>query len=198
MFDKISYCKSFRYPLTLCIVFVRIVWGVFFVKICVFSDTHGDITGMDLVIPHVNPDMIIHLGDYASDAAEIDYMYPDIGVLSVCGNCDRDRSAGFEKVTELGGKRFYLVHGNQFNMSRARALYAPCKDLADYARDLGVDIVLFGHTHSPLTALDGDLLLMNPGSASMDRYESKAPTFGLIDLGEKNIALKIMSIELFK
>ena len=40
-------------------------------RIFVFSDTHGDTSGMDLVLSRTKPDIIIHCGDGADDAVEI-------------------------------------------------------------------------------------------------------------------------------
>ena len=163
--------------------------------ICVFSDTHGDSSGMERTVEYVKPEVVIHLGDFLKDASDIEHIHPGIQVVGVLGNCDSNRSGTYEKMLTLGGKKLLLIHGSSFGFSRRTAISAPTREIIQYAKTRAADILLFGHSHAPVLAFDNGLYIMNPGSASMDKQESKAPTFGIIELHEGGIACKILSIE---
>jgi hypothetical protein len=42
----------------------------------VFSDTHGNTEPMFRAVKKYNPDMVLHLGDHASDAQELEDRFP--------------------------------------------------------------------------------------------------------------------------
>jgi len=78
-------------------------------RIFVFSDTHGDTSGMELVLSKMKPDVIIHCGDGAGDALEIQKKYPDIDVHIVRGNYGDDNYASMEheKYLQIMGHTIY-------------------------------------------------------------------------------------------
>jgi putative phosphoesterase len=47
----------------------------------------------------------------------------------------------------------------------------PGSDLAPRFADLGVDVVLLGHTHQPMVERAGKTLLVNPGSLGTDNRD---------------------------
>ena len=51
-----------------------------------------------------------------------------------------------------------------------------------------LDIVMFGHTHRPFLELDGDAVILNPGSISYPRQEGKNPSYIIMDLDEEGEA----------
>ena len=131
-------------------------------KILVLSDSHASRHFMRRCVDHIQPDAVVHLGDYFSDAEDLAEEYPNIPFYAVPGNCDRGRGWITEPETKLqniGGVRFMLTHGHlhQVKMTLTRLV-------AD-ARAMGVQAVLFGHTHEAYCQQESDgLWVINPGS----------------------------------
>ena len=57
-------------------------------KTLVFSDSHGAVRPMLDAIQDHAPDLVLHLGDYTSDCAEVLRAYPRLALKSVRGNGD--------------------------------------------------------------------------------------------------------------
>jgi putative phosphoesterase len=167
-------------------------------KIFVFSDTHGDIDGMDLIISMSKPDLIIHLGDLINDALKIQNKYSDIQMIIMRGNADNDDSFVQEKHINIYGKNIYITHGDQFNHGQGVTRSAPESEMVTHAMQNNIDIVLYGHIHTPVLSLERGIFVMNPGSASNNKIHGFYPTFGLIELYENNVICKILSVEMFK
>ena len=79
-------------------------------------------------------------------------------------------------VVTLGGKKIYCTHGH------AEHVKYGTDELICRARQEGADIVLYGHTHSGVTAYDDGLYIMNPGSIRDGHY-------GMIDIVPGGIML---------
>ena len=57
-------------------------------KILVLSDSHGNLTNMELAVERTNPSLIFHLGDCWRDGERLHEQFPDIPLEQVPGNCD--------------------------------------------------------------------------------------------------------------
>jgi uncharacterized protein len=138
-------------------------------KILVISDTHGNVNRAFSAHTLCEPvDALIHLGDGSSDADMLRETL-DIPVINVAGNCDPDSKAPRERVWECEGKRILLTHGDAYQVKSGLAR------LQQRAEAIGVDVVLFGHTHQVLYENNSGLLLMNPGAlTSYNRIRSYA------------------------
>ncbi|WP_416198534.1 MAG: Phosphoesterase [Sporanaerobacter sp.] len=157
------------------------------VKIFVVSDTHGKI---DKFIQFAKilekPDLIIHLGDYVDDSFEIERQM-NIDTIRVKGNCDFDREGvNEEEILNINGKKIFLTHGNKYNVKYD--LFS----LSYKAKEEGADVVLFGHTHTPIIEEYDGILFMNPGSPTIPRNMSRK-SFGILEIQEKIIS-KIIEI----
>ncbi len=78
-------------------------------KLLVLSDSHGELTYMQLAYEREKPDVVIHLGDLIPDAKGFLRANPGMRLLQVAGNCDRyhfDPIISERMVTELDGVRF--------------------------------------------------------------------------------------------
>lgn len=129
-------------------------------RIGVFSDSHGDISGAKRFFDSLAPlDCLFHLGDYAADGEKLSALF-SCPVYAVRGNCDYRSNAPLERTVDLGGKRFLLLHGHQ---------YYALNSLMYRAEEVRADMVLYGHTHMPDLSADGPRLLLNPGSLSRPR-----------------------------
>ena len=119
-------------------------------RIFVFSDTHGDISGMELVLSKTKPDVIIHCGDGVDDAMEIQRKYPDVKVHMVRGNYGEDNHATVEqeKYLEIMGHTIFVAHGDKFNVYNESVTKSnPENGIIKYAKRHNANIVLHGHTH---------------------------------------------------
>ena len=163
-------------------------------KILVFSDSHGYCDIMFNIIKKFKSnagtlDYIIHLGDLVRDAKYLQGKFPDIPVLYVYGNSDFsfDRKDQ-KKEVELGGKKFFLVHGHNHDV------YDP-DSLKNIAEQKNYDIILHGHTHIPREDYHNDTYIICPGSIRQDR-SGKGESFCAIDITEnKNeMGVKIIRV----
>ena len=129
-------------------------------RIGVFSDSHGDISSAKRFCDSLSPlDCLFHLGDHATDGEKLSKLF-SCPVYAVRGNCDYRSDEPLERIVDLGGKRFLLLHGHQYYFTDA-LLYR--------GEEVRADMVLYGHTHVPDLSADGTRLLLNPGSLSRPR-----------------------------
>jgi len=142
--------------------------------IAVFSDTHGAVGAAAAAIRKSRPDMIIHLGDYARDAASLKEEFPGIELRSVRGNCDFASRALLSDCFYAGKMRLFISHGHEYGVKSGLAA------LRGAAHAAGADMVLFGHTHRPLFQREDGLLLLNPGSAGCP----PRTTWARLEIGE--------------
>lgn len=130
-------------------------------KILVLSDSHSALSFMRLCIDAVEPDAVIHLGDYYDDGTAMAEEYPLIRFYQVPGNCDRYRgafNAPETLVEKVCGVPLMMTHGHRQGVKQGLA-----KLLWD-ASAAAVQGVLFGHTHSSYCSREGELWVVNPGS----------------------------------
>lgn len=148
-------------------------------KIGILSDTHLMnitelfTTTMKTVFGDI--DMIIHAGDMTGIAV---YYYLSHWTLkAVRGNMDDFALRGLlpeKRIEEVMGRRIGVIHG--------RGSPAGIEDVA--LREFqDVDVVIFGHSHVPLEAKKGNVLLFNPGSFR-GTYQHRG-TVGIMEIDEK-------------
>lgn len=128
-------------------------------RIGIVSDTH------DRVLPALHAalagvDEILHAGDIASAEAlaELETIAP---LIAVAGNMDDSALAQrlpAETLLERDGVRIALVHGH-------RVGHASVDDLAERFGDRGVDLVVWGHIHEPVSEERAGVRYFNPGTA---------------------------------
>ena len=135
-------------------------------KILVVSDTHGDCSRVIEVFQKLNKespvDIIVHCGDYAADARELQARL-GIHVAWVKGNCDGGFSDTDWSILETEAGNFIITHGHneQVDFSKQNIYYKALENDCVGA--------IFGHTHrASYTEMD-DIVLMNPGSLTKPR-----------------------------
>ena len=149
-------------------------------KCIIFSDSHGNTSYMDRVLyMHRDADHVFFLGDGLSDF-ELVMQYHRIPFTAVCGNCDFRKTLFGKEVprltmVELFNKKILLTHGHMFAVKEGTSL------LTSHAKELGADIVIYGHTHIPSEEYltDEKMYLFNPGSIGCNEN-----TFGILTLDE--------------
>lgn len=149
-------------------------------KILVLSDSHATLSFMRRCIASVQPDAIVHLGDYFDDGEAMKEENPGILFYQVPGNCDRYRCPPGQPeilVDRIYGVEFYMTHGHKHSVKSY--LGALLRD----ARACKVAAVLYGHTHRPDCHREEDgLWVLNPGSCGY--YGGSA---GLIEIRDRRI-----------
>ena len=152
-------------------------------KILVLSDSHGEIKNMLYAVKKTRPDMIIHLGDCASDANRLRELVPDIDIVNVPGNCDfSDEEA--EQILSIEGFRILICHGHTY------AVKMSYLSLECGALEKEVDLVMFGHTHRVFYDNHNGLYMFNPGSIGSPGYGAPA-SYGIVTLDGENESIDL-------
>lgn len=155
-------------------------------KIGVISDTHRMNRFIDKVIPYLKEcDLIIHAGDNFVDSKYIHKM-TNVGMMAVRGNCDFE-NVEEELEFEVENKNIFVCHGDRYGVKYG------LEQLQKKAKEVDADIVIFGHTHTPLTKEKDNIIYINPGSVSLPRgvdYRS----FVIIDISDDNMSVKEIRI----
>jgi uncharacterized protein len=155
-------------------------------KVLVISDTHGSSKRAFNAHSLSEPvDAIIHLGDGAADADLLREAL-DVPVINVAGNCDPGSKAPRERLLECEGKRILLTHGDAYQVKSGLAR------LRQRAEEVGVDAVLFGHTHLGIQENHAGLLLVNPGTLS---NAAQHRTFAVLIISPEGITSRHYDID---
>ena len=153
-------------------------------KLLVLSDSHGELTYMQLAYEREKPDVVIHLGDLIPDAKGFLQANPGMRLLQVAGNCDGyhfDPGISERMVTELDGVRFFITHGHKQKVKFGLML------LNFAAQEAGAEVALFGHTHTAHCKKHGGLWMLNPGSCNSSRG-----SYGVIEIRNQKPDCKIV------
>lgn len=151
-------------------------------KIGVLSDTHKITEYIDIAITYLRDcDLIIHAGDNFVDSKYIHKM-TKVGVIGVKGNCDIENVED-EILFETEGYNIFVCHGHKYNVNNGLI------DLENKAKNIGADIVIFGHTHVPANITKDDILFLNPGSVSLPR-EVSYRSFLILNIENNNIKIE--------
>jgi len=136
-------------------------------KIGVISDTH--VPGAARALPPAvfeifkGVDLILHAGDIVESSVldELDVIAP---VEAVAGNMDDNELhllLPAKKVLTLGRFTVGLTHG-KYRIDLQKEMIR---------KDFGkVDLIVYGHSHTPFWGKVGDVLFLNPGSPTDNRY----------------------------
>lgn len=146
-------------------------------RILVISDTHGNLSKVYKVINSISDkiDAVIHCGDVVEDVDILKARYPNLSFYNVRGNCDYGSAVPNEDIFVLGGKSFFVTHGDLYgvNWSIDRLCYK--------GAEIGADVCLYGHTHIPLIDNYNGIVILNPGSLSAPRGNSTY-SYGIIKI----------------
>ena len=122
--------------------------------IIILSDTHHNFSALEKLLPKMEEnDYVFHLGDNESDIMQY---RKELGskIYSVAGNCD---GGGEDLVLEVEGLKILLTHGDRYGVKNS--LYK----LLLRAKEIGANLVFYGHTHiSMIEKIDG-ITFINPG-----------------------------------
>jgi putative phosphoesterase len=156
----------------------------------VISDTH--IPERALKIPEKifeifkDVEMILHAGDLVSMdvLSELDNLAPTICVQ---GNMDRLYGLKLprQEIIKVDGIKIGLDHGEVYPRGDTQ-------QLKYIGLEMGVDVLITGHTHSSFITEVDKILLLNPGSPTVPRLTD--PSVMLIEVVDKNMDTNIIKI----
>ena len=157
------------------------------IKVGVLADTHGYLDPK--IIPlFQGVTQIFHAGDIGS--LEVIYQLEEIApVIAVHGNGDINQVVKRfpdRQIITLLGHRILLTHVGE-PLTRLKPLLAQGMRLED------INIVVYGHSHSPEFRPRDGLLFFNPGAASI-KMCYVTPSVGLLTIEEKEIKGEILSL----
>ena len=161
-------------------------------KIGVLSDTHmpekANALPLKLCAELKKCDMVIHVGDMVTMEVPqaLEKLCPNF--KAVCGNMDpgQIRNKFPEKeIIEVGKFRLGVKHG----LGPPDKLKAMLKET--FKNDK-VDMIIFGHSHNPLSEVEDGIIFFNPGSPTDDIF-APYKSFGIIEINDK-IEARIVKI----
>ncbi len=156
-------------------------------RIGVISDTHGDAASIRRAVAAAGPvAMWLHAGDLSQDAVFLAKL-SGVPVTAAAGNCDGWTAAKIDEFIELDGKKIWLTHGHRYRAKERTG------ELSWWARQYGVDAVIYGHSHVAAITWDDDLLIFNPGSTFHPRG-GRGPSCGILTIENGNIEASITEI----
>lgn len=152
-------------------------------KIGVISDTHIPKSANEIpseIYDHFGGvDLILHAGDLLElrVLGELERVAP---VKGVWGNMDPPEvrnSLPFKEIINAGKFKIGLTHGSGPPIGlrqRVRKVF----------RDDGVDVIVFGHSHTPVNVVKDGILFFNPGSAT-DEIFAPYKSCGILEIGSE-------------
>jgi uncharacterized protein len=175
-------------------------------KIGVISDTHGRIDAWKKAEKiFAGADLIVHAGDVLYHPPRLGYTegysIPEmaealnnspIPIVIAQGNCDAQVYEELIDIpvqspyafTQIDGFRVFVSHGH---------LLTP-EGMIAQARKFHADVLITGHTHLPVLERTNGLILLNPGSPAIPKFEVEGKKIGSVAvISDENI--RIVNIE---
>ncbi|MDZ4956932.1 YfcE family phosphodiesterase [Clostridium perfringens] len=148
-------------------------------KIAVLSDSHYEASSIRAIKKYLEDvDIILHCGDGAPDTKILmDGFNGEI--YAVKGNCDFSMEYPIERIIEVMGLKIFMTHGHMYNVKNEY------NTIFYKGKEVGANIVVFGHSHKALIDQHDGLIIMNPGSITLP-YGRAKKTLGFIEILENN------------
>lgn len=129
-------------------------------------------------------EVILHAGDVGGDEIldELSIIAP---VHAVYGNSDEPGNPRLRASIDMvvDGLRIHVSHGHELGVPK------PEKLLARYA----ANVIVFGHTHSPVVVKADGRLVVNPGAAGPARFDLK-PSVAILEIADGKPEVSIVPI----
>lgn len=155
-------------------------------KLGIISDTHRDHYYLNKAIEKLeNTDIIFHLGDNIADAVYLEERLKK-KVYKVKGNCDFSFETPVEIFEEIEGIKIFASHGHKYYVKYGY------DDILARGKELGADIILYGHTHISSIRYERGIWIVNPGSPSMPR--DSFSSIAVINIQGKEISPNILEL----
>jgi len=155
-------------------------------KALIISDSHGLTNELEMIKERHGHevDVMIHCGDSELESTSKEME----SFITVRGNCDFDSGYPNEAIYEFGDNKIYTTHGHLYNVKMT------LMNLDYRAREVGANIVCFGHSHVAGTELIDGVLYINPGSIRLPRMR-KEGTYVTIEERAHEMIVKFHDID---
>lgn len=151
-------------------------------RVLIISDTHGNHRNLDKVLERAgNIDMLLHMGDVEGGEYYIEAT-AGCPVHIVSGNNDFFSDLPHEQELQIGKYKVLMTHGHRYYVSM------DTERLKQAARERGVDMVMYGHTHRPDIDTSDDVIVINPGSLSYPRQMGRKGSYILMEIDADGLA----------
>jgi putative phosphoesterase len=128
-------------------------------------------------------ELILHAGDVGPGSVlqELERLAP---VRAVAGNVD-DPATGLPPQVRLSidGLSIVVTHGHELGSPTPQAL----------AQRYEADVIIYGHTHRPLTQTVRRTLVINPGAAGPRRFNLE-PSVALLTIEKRSPSVKLIKL----
>lgn len=151
-------------------------------KIYILSDSHNSFDFSNFLNIAQNADMVLHIGDGLRDIEDLKSVL-NCDFFYVSGNCDLSNI--YEQVVEVENHKIFMTHGHNYDVKYTLSR------LKQKAKQVGADIVLYGHTHIPDITYQDNIWFINPGSLTRPR-EDKKPTYCILTLSGGKVYPQLM------
>ena len=153
-------------------------------RILVVSDSHGRVGEIEKVIEaQKEAKNVFFLGDCVRDVEDLPFIYPDRTFYIVSGNCDYASMYKSSDTVVLEDKKILFTHGHMYSVKSGLGA------LRGKAKEEGIDLALYGHTHIAATEYADGVYFVNPGSLCSGREGGTG--YAVIDI-EKNGIMPIL------
>lgn len=149
-------------------------------KVIVFSDSHGDVNHMAAAVEQEEPGSGAPPGRLLGGCRELSWIYPELTIKQVPGNCDWQSDEPLERTLELEGCRITFCHGH------SRGVKRNYQELTHLGQDTAAAIVLCGHTHQVHYEKRGSLHVLNPGYSGTSAAHLRGAVCGRGEAERKN------------
>lgn len=158
----------------------------------VISDTHVPEISQkipeDFLSQIKTDDILLHAGDF-TNLKTLKELERRCKVYAVRGNMDDPEVKKIlpeKRIVDVSGKKIGIFHG-----------WGPPSDLAERVLkrfEVNLDVLIFGHSHTPYHKKIDKTLLFNPGSlAGNPNFRNR--TYGILNLEEKEIWADILELK---
>ncbi len=166
-------------------------------KIGIVSDSHGNIENLKRAFHEIKEkhkcDLFIHLGDDYGDIKKAGIALSK-NVICIPGVFHKDYNSKDMKqriIKQIEGLTFLITHSRDKHKNDPEWLADP----GELVEKNEVDVVLFGHTHVPdISESENRVIFFNPGHLKDEDKKAYPPSYGIIEIINKTIQLKILSL----
>jgi putative phosphoesterase len=133
-----------------------------------------------------NVELILHAGDLVNKIV-LDQLNDLAPTKCVQGNMDRYYGLKLpeREIIEVEGIKIGLNHGEVYPRGDSQQIYY-------IGREMGVEVLITGHTHWSFIHQLGDMILLNPGSPTVPRLSD--PSVMLIEVKKGKIDANIVKV----
>ncbi len=162
-------------------------------KIGVISDTHiperASHIPQGILEEFAKMDLLLHAGDLVELQVLEGLRKICSRVVAVRGNMDSREVKDIlpeKEIIKINGKKIGLIHGFGHPNKLIESVSAVFQNEA-------VDVIVFGHSHTPVNETRAGILYFNPGSPT-DKIFSPFNSYGILEIKEEKVEGKIIRL----